>query len=124
MVQAVELSLYRERTLTPFGQTYPAMMEISMAQDIGNNTKIPVSWFFGFFAFVLVVASSIVAYSILYITDIKLKGEINSVRITNLEANQQQSLADIKAAMTEQKNEFKALTERFDAILNSKADNK
>lgn len=114
MFRTVDLYLYTPRSVTKFRKPQRAL-EIEVTNHLDERSKVPIVWVFVFIAFFVVSVSAIIAWSILYVTDIKMKGEINAVRMSNLESTQANGMSELKSSITELKTDLRELVRGVNA---------
>lgn len=110
MVRAVDFFVCRRNSMSPFGKQHPSV-EIEMAEQIDDRTRVPISWVFSVIVFIMVAVSGVIGGAVLYVTDIKTSQAVASVQIANLDARVNGLEGSMQAAILEIKGNLKDLAD-------------
>lgn len=107
MVTAIDFYFCKQKHVSPSIQL--PSLEIEMASEINDKTRIPVVWVFIFIGFFVTICCGIIGGAVLYVTDIKTNQAVDSVRITNLDSRVNNLEGSVKEAIMEMKADLKDL---------------
>ncbi len=110
MAYAVDFFVNHPKSMSPFGKQHPSV-EIEMAAQIDDRTRVPLSWVFSVIICIMVAVSGVIGGAVLYVTDIKTSQAVASVQIANLDARVNGLEGSMQAAILEIKGNLKDLAD-------------
>lgn len=109
MVRAVDFYLCKYGAVRPSNKhTYS--MEMEMASQIDEKTRIPVGWMMGMISGFVIVCSGVVGGAVLYVTDMKTNQAVTAVNVANLDSRVTTLEGSLKEAILDIRNDLKDLT--------------
>ena len=77
--------------------------------QINERTSVPLGWFFGFIAALVLAVAGIVGGAVLYVTDMKTSQAVDSVRLTGIDNRVSNLESSFNSAVLEIRNDIKEL---------------
>lgn len=122
MVQALDFYVCWPKNLarSKHKQHMPRV-EIEMANDLSDRTRIPIGWMIGLIFFLVTASGSIIGGAILYITNLSTQQAVDSVRISNLDTRVNNLEGSFKESILEMKGDLKDLANYVNELKYEKA---